>query len=138
MQTIPTQIHLEDGKAVKLVPVNSTGWCMRFQAIGDYSPRQPESISATEYISEFSKAELFLFREVSKHVEGNNKLTLRPSSYTPAEQAKLKLAIPLWIKKGLLIRIKREYYLVNPWFLVPTIDEQVNVMNYWKVLNHKP
>ena len=55
---------------------------------------------------------------------------------SPEEQEKLKKAIPLWIEKGLLVGIKREYYMVNPWFLTPPKQEQVRAMDYWKALNH--
>ena len=112
-------------------------WYMHFRAFGTTNFKDPESINAVDYISEFSKAELFLFREVCKHTEEDSRLTLRPKLYTAADQAKLKKARPLWIKKGLLVGIKREYYMVNPWFLIPPKQEQVKAMDYWKALNHK-
>lgn len=136
MQRIPTDIHLEKGKGIKITTFDPALWHMRFRAFGDKKYSDPESINAVDYISEFTKAELFLFREVCEHTEKNSKLTLRPKSYTPAAQARLKKAIPLWIKRRLLVRIKREYYMVNPWFLTPPKDEQVTAMDYWRALNH--
>lgn len=109
-------------------------WYMHFRAFGAFNSKDPESMNSVNHIAEFSKAELFLYREVCGRTGENSRLTLRPKSYTPAEQAKLKKATPLWIKKGLLKRIKREYYMVNPWFLIPPKQEQVKAMDYWRAL----
>lgn len=109
-------------------------WYMHFRAFGASNSRAPESINAVDYISKFSKPELFLLSEACQHTEKDSSLTLRPKSYAAANKAKLKKAIPLWIKKGLLVRIKREYYMVNPWFLIPPKQEQVNAMDDWRVL----
>jgi len=136
VQTIPANIHLEGGKKVQITTIETQGWYINFRAFGAFNPSKPDSINAIDYISKFTKAELFLFYEVDRHTEENSTLTLRPKSYSPAEQAKLKKAIPLWIKKGLLVRIKREYYVVNPWFLVPPKKEQLDAINRWKELNN--
>ena len=136
MQRIPTEIVVPDGKSIRVSTYNSNTWVMRFRALGIKNSRQPESIDAIEYICKFTKSELFLFREVYRHTEEDNSLTLRPKSYTPAEQAMLKIARPLWIKKKLLKRLKREYYIVSPWFLPPR-QEQQKVMDYWGAIPHK-
>ena len=133
MQTFHTDILVPNGKNIKISTYDSNAWVMRFRALGIVNSRQPESIDAIEYICEFTKSELFLLREVYRHTEDNNRLTLRPKSYTSAEQAKLKMATRLWIKKRLLKRLKREYYMVNPWFLPPR-DEQLAAMDRWKAL----
>jgi hypothetical protein len=94
-------------------------------------------LDALEYICEFKKHELFLLQQVYRHIDDNNRLTLRPKSYPSAEWAKLKRAIPLWKKRGLLISLKREYYIVNPWFLIPPKKEQLSAMDFWRALKHK-
>ena len=137
MQRIPTDFLIGDGKRLRITTYESSSWIMHFQPFGVVNSRQPESINAVNYISEFTKAELFLFRVVFDHKDENNKLTLRLRLFSPAEQAKLKKAIQHWIKKALLVRIKREYYMVNPWFLTPPKQEQVKAMDFWKALNHK-
>ena len=137
MRRIPTEIYVEDDEEIRITTYKSSGWIMHFRPLGVVNSSQPESINAVNYISEFTKAELFLFRVAFNHKDENNKLTLRLKSFSPAEQAKLKKAIQHWIKKGLLVRTKREYYMVNPWFLIPPKQEQVKAMDYWKALNHK-
>ena len=134
MPRIPTDFIVPPGKNIKITTYDTNAWVMRFRALGTVNPRQPESIDAIEYICQFTKGELFLLREVYRHTEEDNSLTLRPKSYAPADQAKLRKATPLWKKKGLLVSIKREYYMVNPWFLLPR-QEQVKAMDYWKALN---
>lgn len=130
---IPANIHVSEGRDVRISSIGPNKWCMHFRAFGVENPRQPESIDAAEYICSFTKSELFLFQQVYKHTKESNNLTLRPKSYSPAELAKLRTAIPLWIEKGLLKRIKREYYMVNPWFLPPR-SEQLAEMDRWRVL----
>jgi hypothetical protein len=133
MQTIPTHINV-DGSGIKITPIKPTAWLMHFRAIGVENPKRAESINAIEYICKFSKGELYLLLEISKLVEEDNSLTLRPKSFDQAAWGRLKRAISLWIKKRLLVRIKREHYMVNPWFLIPAKDEQSNAMNRWKAL----
>ena len=59
---------------------------------GEIYPYNSHSVSAA-----FTRAcELFLLRVVYGLTEEDNSLTLRPKSYAPADQAKLKKAIPLW------------------------------------------
>jgi hypothetical protein len=134
MSTIPTSFKMDKDTEITFTATKRASWYMHFRAFGAFNSKDPESINAVNYIADFSKAELFLFREVCRHTEENSRLTLRPKSYTTAEQARLKVAIPLWIEKGLLIRIKREYYMVNPWFLIPPKQEQVKAMDDWKAL----
>jgi hypothetical protein len=133
MQKIPANIHLEDGKEVRIT-TQSKDWFMYFRPVGIDNSRQPESIDAIDYICEFTKAELFLLQIVKDHKAENNTITIRPKSYTPADKAKLKKSIPLWIKKRLLIRTKREHYMVNPWFFVPPKEEQRKAMDQWSNL----
>jgi len=133
---IPANIFVTEGRDLRISSVAPNKWCMHFRPFGVVNVRQPESLDAAEHISAFNKAELFLFLEVYKQTEENNNLTLRPKSYSPAELAKLRTAIPLWIEKGLLKRIKREYYMVNPWFLPPR-SEQLAEMDRWRVLKSR-
>ena len=135
MSTLPTSFKMEKDTEITFTASKRASWYMHFRAFGAFNSKDPESINAVDYISEFSKAELFLFREVCRRTEEDSRLTLRPKSYTKADQARLKKANSLWIKKGLLVRIKREYYMVNPWFLIPPKQEQVNAMDDWKALN---
>ena len=137
MRTVHTATDVEDGEEIRITTHKSSRWIMHFRPLGIVNSRQPESINAVNCISEFTKAELLLFRVVSDLKDENNKLTLRLKSFSPADQAKLKKAIQHWIKKGLLVRTKREYYMVNPWFLIPPKQEQLNAMDYWRALKHK-
>lgn len=137
MRTICTTTEVEDDEDILITTRKSSGWIMHFRPLGVVNYRQPESIDALEYICGFTKGELFLLKQVYGHIDDNNRLTLRPKSYAPAEWAKLKKAIPLWRKKGLLVRLKREYYMINPWFLIPAKQEQVKATDYWKALKQK-
>jgi len=134
MQTIPANIDLTDGKAVKIIPYEQGRWYINFRALGAFDPCKPDSLCAIQYIARFSKPELFLFNEVCKHTEENSRLTLRRGSYNSPDQERLRVAIRKWIDKNLMQRIKREHYMVNPWFLVPPKEQQLDAINRWKAL----
>ena len=132
---VTTDIHVPEGKEAMISMVDAKRWIMPFRPVGKRTLWQPESIEAIEYICKFNKDELFLLREVYKSADEDSTLTLRPKSYEPADRAKLKRAIPLWIKKELLVRLKRERYMVNPWFLVPPKHEQFSAESLWRMHN---
>lgn len=127
-------IHVEDGKFVKITTHDVGRWIIPFRPLGRFNPKESRSIEAIDYIRQFNTAELFLLGEVDKHLDDDSKVTLRVKAYSTADQARLKRAIPLWIDKKLLKRIKRERYMVNPWFLVPPKDEQAAAVGYWSSL----
>lgn len=133
--SITTDIHVPEGKKANISLVDEERWIIPFRPIGKRIDREPESIEAIEYISNFNKAELFLLQQAYKLVDDDCSLTLRPGSYTPAERAKLKRAIPLWIEKELLVRLRRERYMVNPWFLVPPKNYQFRAVSHWRMEN---
>ena len=136
MQTIPANFQIEDGKQLNVSITDSKRWVINFVPLGSCNPRQPESLDAIDLICEFTTAESFLLKVVKQQKEDDNTLTIRRKSFSLSDQAKLKTAIPSWIKKGLLVRTKREYYMVNPWFWPPR-QEQLRVIDHWKALNHK-
>ena len=133
--SITTDIHVPEGKEAKISLVDAKRWIIPFRPIGKRVEGPIETINAIDYICKFNKDELFLLQEVYKFIDDDCKLTLRPGSYTPANRARLKRAIPAWIEKELLVRLKRERYMVNPWFLVPPKDEQFSAVNLWRVHN---
>jgi hypothetical protein len=133
--SITTDIHVPEGKEAIISMVDARRWVIPFKPLGKRNHREPETIEAVEYISKFSKSELFLLQEVYRHIDDDCTLTLRPGSYSSADRARLKRAIPLWKKKELLVSIKRERYMVNPWFLVPPKQEQMNAVSLWRLLN---
>jgi hypothetical protein len=132
---VTADIHVPIGKKANISLVDEKPWFIPFKPLGKRIDREPESIEAIEYISKFSKGELFLFQEVCKQVDDDCTLTLRPGTYSSADRAKLKRAIPLWKKKELLVSIKREHYMVNPWFLVPPKHKQFKAMTLWRLRN---
>ena len=133
--SITTDIHVPEGKEARISMVDAKRWIIPFKPFGKRIDNQPETIEAFEYICDFNKAEQFLLQEVCGLVDDDCTLTLRPGSYTPANRAKLKRAIPLWIEKELLVRLKRERYMVNPWFLVPPKVEQFKAVSLWRLRN---
>ena len=133
--TITADIHVPNGKKASISLVDDKPWIIPFKPLGKRIDREPETIEAVEYISKFSKSELFLLQEVYRHVDDDCTLTLRPGTYSSADRAKLKRAIPLWKKKELLVSIKRERYMVNPWFLVPPKREQFRAVSHWRLAN---
>lgn len=132
---ITTDIHVPEGKEAIISMVDARRWVIPFKPLGKRIDRDPETIEAVEHICKFNRDELYLLEQVNRHVDDDSRLTLRPSSYTPADQARLKRAVRLWIKKELLVRLKRERYMVNPWFLVPPKHEQLSAVNLWRVHN---
>ncbi len=135
--TLETTANLPDDKVISYSIKDKKPWRMRFRPLGTINWNHTESIEALDYICDFNKGELALLRVVSKKIEQDYRFNLRLKDYPKPERARLKRAIPLWIEKGILLRIKHEFYMVNPWFLIPPKQEQVKAMDYWKALNHK-
>ena len=132
---VTTQTDLPEDKIVNVSIKDKQPWYMHFRAYGTFNPKQPESVEALEYICQFSKCELAFLREVYGQIDPDRRLVLRLGVYSPAKQAKFKKAIQLWIKKGLMVRIKKQHYMVNPWFLIPPKELQLETMNRWRELN---
>ena len=134
-RTIPASFEIGANEELVVTTNKRSPWIVPFKPFGATNPRLPESIDAVSYIAEFSKAELFLFQEVMCHKHNNNDVRIRKKAYATDAQAKLKKAIPIWKRKGLLIQYKREHYMINPWFVVPQQKElHLETINRWKKL----
>jgi len=93
-------------------------------------------VEALHEISKFTKAELFLLDEVNKKmVRGANKVTITKADYSLPEQRKLTFAIKSWMTKGLMKRIRREEYMINPNFFTPPKNQHESFKNIWNALS---
>jgi hypothetical protein len=114
---------------------SKASWLFPFRPLGKLPMHsKPDHVDALAEICKFSKAELFLLDIVREHLEPNNFIKITKAKYTQSVQQKVSLAISTWIKKGLIKRVKREQYLVNPYFLVPALDKQDLVKKHWETL----
>lgn len=108
-----------------------------FRPMGAINSRDPESIDAIDEMSHFNKSELFLLKIVSEKVSSRNRIIITKSRYTKNEQVKLSAGIKSWMGKGLMKRIKREHYIVSPYFFTPAKEQHQVVSDAWKYLEAK-
>lgn len=107
-----------------------------FRPIGKYVFGD-EQMDALHEISKFNKAELFLLNEVnSKLIAKANLVKLKKTDYSLANQRKLTSAIKLWISKNLIVRIRREEYMINPNFFTPEKGTHESIEHCWKHHNN--
>lgn len=106
-------------------------WIFPFKPLGKTSPRDQHTMDAVEAISHFSKAELTLLSVVNTHIQPDNQVVIRRSDFSDKKKRQLTAAIKSWQNKNLLIRTKREHYLVNPYFFTPALKKQAQVKENW-------
>jgi len=115
-------------------PVNAPKWVFSFRPIGEKNMRKPDSLDALGFICKFTKGELFLLEIVKNRTKGDNTITVKTSSFSSGEKQKVATAIRSWIKKGLIKRIIKENYMINPHFIVPPKKFQEPALDQWNSL----
>lgn len=108
-----------------------------YMAIGCEDLRAENSMDAMEHIVKFTKAELFLLGIMHEQINPMDLImTVKKSDYTVGEKQRLVSAIKLWLDKGLLRRIRREKYMINPNFITPSKDNHEVINAAWDKLNN--
>ena len=103
-------------------------WLFPFQGMGKLSVKNIDTLDSLEIISHFTKGELTLLREVKNNIDHYHRVTLEHSSRS------LSTAIRQWLSKGLIKRIRREHYMVSPYFFTPAIDLHEKMLEHWEKL----
>ena len=111
-------------------------WKIPFTPIGNKSMKNPECIDALDVICDFNSKELFLLKIIKDKINKDNELFLYKKSFDIGDNRKITTAMKSLINRGLVARIKREHYMVNPYFLVPKKEYQDLLLEKWHtVLN---
>lgn len=116
---------------LKISSVKKSNWLFPFTPIGKKAMNKPDTLDALDMICNFNKGELFLLKEIKDGMQRNHAVVLKKSNYALTDARKITKAINSFIKLGILKRVKREYYLVNPYFLVPNKDDQLMIKMTW-------
>ena len=106
-----------------------------YRGIGIKDMKKPDSIDTLNEISKFTKSELLLLNITNEKLEGDTlQMTIVKKDYSQADQQKLTLAIKSWIQKGFIKRIRREHYMINPYFITPNVGRHEILMDAWNYL----
>ncbi len=109
---------------------------INFNLIGKGDHRKPDSINGRTAYTQSTKSELFVLELVDKYMcTSTNTVTIRLKDFNKAEKERIKTGTRKLIDRGLLFRIKREYYMVSPWFFVPQRIDQPEALLRWNKLN---
>ena len=88
--------------------------------LGYSQVRGGSSMDACEMMLEFSKPESWLMKIILRDGDDSTlQVVIRGKSLSTSERQKLSKGYKLLRGKDIIRRIKREYYMVNPMFLVP-------------------
>ena len=135
MSTSTVSVNLPLDKELIFSTRLKNKYVVPFRPIGESSMKKSKAIDALECICLFSKQELALCLRVKRTMAKNNKVVISQKELTEKERRQLGTGIRSWIKKGLIKRIQKEHYMVNPWFLVPSDPAlQVIAVNEWEEL----
>ena len=106
-----------------------------YRGIGIKDMKFPDSIDTLDEISKFTKPELVLLHITNEKLIGDTlQMCIIKKDYPIKEQRQLTLAIKTWIKKGFLKRIRREHYMINPYFITPNVGRHEILMDTWNNL----
>ncbi len=133
-----TRVDVEHsaGDLVQTNIVKKQSWLFPFTPIGKRSMKNPESIDALDVICNFDKSELFVLSLVKARISPSHEVTLNRSSLSEGEQRKLQKGVKSFLDKTLMIRLKREHYMVNPYFLTPPLALQESIKAAWEAHEH--
>lgn len=129
-----TRVDVEhnDGEMVQTSVHKKLNWVFPFIPVGKKSMRNPKSLDALDIICEFDKSELFVLSQVKSKITQNHEVTLSRADFTSNEQRKLQKGIKSFLDKALMVRLKREHYAVNPYFLTPPIALHEKIKSSWE------
>lgn len=134
--TANVQISADEQVTINIRPKER--YTIMFNRIGSITPRQSDSIDGDLAYTRSTKQELF-FLEIARSLMDSETNTFRihMSAYSTTDKARIKLGANKLIKRNLLVRLKREYYMINPWFFVPLVKHQSDILSQWYMSLHK-
>lgn len=127
---------LEKGREMRIDSVYKNTSNLRWRPCGQYISKNPRSMDALDIITYFSKQEDILLRAVNKQMDKNNRWVSNRAEMNQTDKIRIATGIRSWIKKGLMIRLKREEYFINPHFISPLeFDQFRRIEEEWNSLN---
>lgn len=132
MALTTVSVNLNPDEFLEVSSRKQSPWLIPFTPIGKSSMRNRECIDALDVICTFNSKELFLLKLIKERIDVSNEVYLKKQTFTEGDSRKITSAMKSLINRGLVKRIKREHYMINPYFLVPPKDKQQVLLNQWK------
>ncbi len=105
---------------------------IKFNLIGKVDHRNSDSIDGRMAYTQSTKSELFVLELVDERMcKSSNRITILMKGFNKSEKERIKTGTRKLIQRGLLIRIKKEHYMVSPWFFVPQRTDQSEALHQW-------
>lgn len=137
MSQTEIRINIPEDKVLSLSTSKKSKWLFPFTPVGKISMKNPNTLDALDIICKFNVGQLFLLKIIKDNIDKTNEVTISKSGMSLAVQRKVTSAMQSFIKMNLAVRIKREHYLINPYFLIPYVDYHQVILDKWEELNQK-
>jgi len=96
-----------------------------FNFVGRVDGRKPESVDGRKAYTQSTKSELFVLELVDRLMDkATNTVKISLKDFNKTEKERIKTGTRKLADRSLLIRTKRQHYMVNPWFFVPQRNDQ--------------
>ena len=129
------RINIPEDKVLSLSTSRKSKWVFPFTPIGTISMKNPNTLDALDIICRFNTGQLFLLKLIKENISKTNEVTISKAKLSLTDQRKITSAMQSFIKMHLAVRLKREHYLVNPYFLIPYVDYHQVVLDAWEEAN---
>jgi len=111
---------------------NSNKFIFHYIGIGIQDMKKPDTIDAMYEITQMTKPELYLLEVINRSSIGFTlQIKIIMADYSISNKRKLAEGIRLLIKKGFIKRVRRQEYMVNPYFMTPEKDRHEILLTAW-------
>lgn len=131
MATTALNVNIDDDEELRVTTRKRDKWLIPFTPIGNKTMNE-NTLDALDVICSFSPAELYALKQVKDKINTEHEVRITKKGYTSANQQKLVKGLKGLIERGLIYRLRREHYIVNPFFLVPRVDRQAALILRWE------
>lgn len=125
------QVNLDKDRELTLTSKNKSKAVFKFRPMGIIMQKDEHSMDSIGVIGTFTKAEMALLMIVKDDLAPCNEIRIKH------EDRSIAGAVRSWLKRGLLLRTSREHYVVNPYFITPSLKYQEDALELWHRLLHK-
>ncbi len=106
-----------------------------YMGIGIQDMTKPDTIDSLYEITQMNKSELLLLEIINRsHIGHTLQTKIIMAEYNLTNKRKLATGIRLWIKKGFIKRIRRQEYMINPYFITPEPGRHEILLAAWNSL----
>ena len=135
MANFETDLKIASNEEVTITCKPKGRYEIKFDLIGKVDHRNSDSIDGRMSYTQSSKSELFVLELVDKCMcKSTNSVRIPMKDFNKSEKERIKTGTHKLIDRGLLFRIKREHYMVSPWFFVPQRTDQPEALLHWNKL----